>query len=73
MGIQIVSGAIYALEPSFVVDVGIFVAGSTGHLGWTEDCAPCRIVKIGRILSSSSSPISIKITRNHPWSSGARC
>jgi hypothetical protein len=35
--IQIVSGAIYASEPSFIVDVGIFVAGSTSHLGRTED------------------------------------
>jgi hypothetical protein len=37
MGIQISSGAIYESEPSFIVDVGIFVAGSTDHPGWTED------------------------------------
>jgi hypothetical protein len=33
MGIQISSTAIYASEPSYIINVGIFVAGSTGHLG----------------------------------------
>ena len=33
MGIQIGSTAIYTSEPSYIVNVGIFVAGSTGHLG----------------------------------------
>ena len=47
MGIQIGSTTIYASEPSFFVNVGIFVAGPTGHFGWTEDHAPCQIVKIG--------------------------
>jgi hypothetical protein len=60
MGIQIVSGAIYASEPSFIVDVGIFVAGSISHLGSTEDCAPSQIIMFGR-GPSSSTPISIKI------------
>ena len=61
MGIQIGSGAIYALEPSYIVNVGIFVAGSTCHLGLTEDCALRRIIKIGWATSSTSTPISIKI------------
>jgi hypothetical protein len=33
MGIQIGSTAIYTSEPSYIINVGIFVAGSTGHLG----------------------------------------
>ena len=58
MGIQIVSGAIYASEPSFMVDVVIFVGDSTGHLGWTEDHDPCQIKKIRQIISLSSAQIS---------------
>jgi hypothetical protein len=58
MGIQIGSTAIYASEPSYIVNVGIFVAGTTGHLGWSEDRAPLRIVKIRQMFSSSSTPIS---------------
>jgi hypothetical protein len=33
MGIQIGSTAIYASEPNCILNVGIFVTGSTGHLG----------------------------------------
>ena len=33
MGIQIGSTVIYASEPTYIVNVGIFVAGLTGHLG----------------------------------------
>ena len=64
MGIRIVSGAIYASEPSFMVDVGIFVAGSTGHLSWTEDHAPRQIIKIRQILSSLSAQISTETMKN---------
>ena len=42
-------------------DAGIFVAGSIGHLGSTEDRAPSPIVMFGRGPSSTSTPISIKI------------
>ena len=66
MGIRIVSGAIYASELSFMVDVGIFVAGSTGHLGSTEDRAPFPIVMFGRGPSSTSTPIYIKIMEESP-------
>ena len=41
MEIQIVSGTMYASEPSFIVNVGIFIAGSISHLGSTEDCWKC--------------------------------
>ena len=42
-------------------DVGIFVAGSTGHLGSTEGRAPSPIIMFGRGPSSTSTLISIKI------------
>jgi hypothetical protein len=42
-------------------DVGIFVAGLTGHLGSTEDCALPPIVMFRRGPSSTSTPISIMI------------
>ena len=42
-------------------DADIFVAGSTGHLGSTEDRAPSPIVMFGRGPSSTSTPISIMI------------
>ena len=42
-------------------DAGIFVAGSTGHLGSTEDRAPSLIIMFGWGPSSTSTPISIKI------------
>jgi len=61
MGIQIGSDAIYTSGPNLIVDDGIFVAGLTSNLGWTEDNATCRIIKIGLVPSSTSTPISIKI------------
>jgi hypothetical protein len=33
MGIQTSSTAIYASEPTYAIDVDIFIAGLTGHLG----------------------------------------
>ena len=42
-------------------DIGVFVAASTGHLGWTEDCALPPIIMLGRGPSSTSTPISVKI------------
>ena len=63
MGIQIGSDAIYTSGPNLIVDDGIFVAGSTSNLGWTEDNAICRIIKIGLVPSLTSTLISIKIMR----------
>jgi hypothetical protein len=60
MGIQIGSDVIYMSEPNFIVDVGICVAGSTGHLSWTKDYASRQIVKI-RQVPSSSTPISAEV------------
>ena len=42
-------------------DIDIFVIGSTGHLGLTEDCALPLIVMFERGPSSTPTPISIKI------------
>ncbi|KNE87725.1 hypothetical protein PSTG_18885 [Puccinia striiformis f. sp. tritici PST-78] len=42
-------------------DVGIFVAGSTGHLGLTEDCALPSIIIFGCGPPSTSTPIPIMI------------
>ena len=42
-------------------DVGIFVTGSTGHLGLTKDYALPPIVIFGGGPSSTSTPISIRI------------
>ena len=41
--------------------IDIFVIGSTGHLGLTEDCALPPIVMFGQGPSSTPTPISIKI------------
>ena len=54
------------LDPPFMAkgvtwDADIFIAGSTGHLGSTEDRAPSPIVMFGRGPSLTSTPISIKI------------
>ena len=48
-------------RPQVNCDAGIFVAGSTGHLGSTEDRAPSPIVMFGRGPSSTSTLISIMI------------
>lgn len=48
-------------RPQINCDAGIFVAGSTGHLGSTEDRAPSPIVMFGQGPSSTSTLISIKI------------
>ena len=42
-------------------DADVFVTGSTGHLGSTEDRTPSLIVMLERGPSSPSTPISIKI------------
>ena len=42
-------------------DIGVFVTGSTGHLGLTKDCFLPPIVMFGQGPSSTTTPISIKI------------